>query len=301
MATSVPVVPEKLGKARGVPFTLFYDDEKDLEPLIKYANENDCYMVFGYEICPTTQRKHAQGYVHWENPRSLQKFKDCISKKLHLTLPVQGSADQNRAYCLKLPPHGPPNERFFESGECPRQGERSDWKAALSQVMRGTDIIDVIQDQPHLLPCVRQLERVQTLRLKPRHREVEVVVLYGAPGTGKTRYVYDNFKDIYSKPRGDWWDGYIGQEVILLDDFYGYISYSELLRVLDRYPYQAAVKGSFVQAQWTKVFITSNKPPSEWYSTPLDQKALERRIKKIVFYNINGTPQECSWQGPQGS
>lgn len=34
--------------------------------------------------------------------------------------------------------------------------------------------------------------------------------IWGPPGIGKSRYVRDNFTDIYDKAQNKWWDGYTG-------------------------------------------------------------------------------------------
>lgn len=242
-------------------------------------------MVWGYEICPETKRPHLQGFVQWENKRSLGKFSTEFGN-CHV-MKNTGTATQNRAYCTKSETKDPAhNPQFEEFGELTNQGQRTDWTAAVTQ-LKTNDVTEVIEAQPHLLPCIRALERFKTLSLKPKHRDVTVIVIYGEAGSGKTRYCYDNYADIYSKPRGEWWDGYTGQKTILLDDYYGYMPYCELLRVLDRYPYQVPVKGGYVHAQWDTVLITSNKPPSQWYPQIGYTPALKRRLNKILYCNIS--------------
>ena len=77
-----------------------------------------------------------------------------------------------------------------------------------------------------------------------------------------------------------WFDNYTGQEDILLDDFYGWIKYHTLLQLLDGYLCNYQLKGSTVWKNWSRVFITSNKDPSEWYNRP-EWDALRRRITTI--------------------
>lgn len=294
MATSVPSVPAKLGKARSVCFTLnnYTDDEiKVLRSISKDAK----YLVFGYEVAPTTGTPHLQGYISWDNPRSLDKFKSDVSEKLHIEK-VRGSPQQASDYCKyeDYPDNHKPN-KYEEFGELPRQGERTDWRVALNQIKDGVPVEEVIENQPQLLPCIRAVERFKSLTLKPLQRDVEVIVLWGEAGSGKTSYVYNNyaFGDVFAKPpekqSGTYFDGYSGQKVLLLDDFYGGIKHCELLRVLDRWPYSAPISGGFVWAQWETVIITSNKPPERWYSNGLTP-ALRRRLHKIFLCNINASP-----------
>lgn len=135
-------------------------------------------------------------------------------------------------------------------------------------------------------------------RLEPPAVEVHV----GAPGTGKTRTVYDEFADnrraIFNVPRAQgtaWFDGYCPWEskVCLFDDFYGWIPYDLLLRVTDRYPVNTQKKGGFTPFVCPKIVITSNKSPTEWYKDLLDKGKVDfgaflRRVTRWVAYRPGG-------------
>jgi len=285
-ATSVSKV-----RTRGITWTLFnYEPYIDL--LKQYAKDECEYMIFGFEICPDTGRKHLQGYHYYTNARTYpnKKFRDVVNlQKNGRDFKSRGSPKQNFDYCSKL-------NDFWQYGELPKQGERTDWEAVRSHLHGGGDIISAIQEYPQVLPCIRSLERYQQLTLQPLNRNVKVTILIGEPGTGKTRYAYDSDSDTYTKPEGKWWDGYNGQKTILLDDYYGDIPYSILLKVLDRYPIQVPIKGGFVYAQWTHVIITSNRQPESWYEQGLTD-ALKRRITFMDRdYNHVNYNQETSNQ-----
>lgn len=51
-----------------------------------------------------------------------------------------------------------------------------------------------------------------------RETEKQCLWLWGKPGCGKTRYATAHFKLAYKKLQNKWWDGYTGQEAVLLDD-----------------------------------------------------------------------------------
>jgi len=295
MATSVPA--QKIWRGRNVCWTLHDYTEGDVAKLRAYAQATS-YLVFGYEKCPDTGRPHLQGYLEWDNPHSILKFKKTISDKLHCE-ERRGTALQASNYCKydDYPENKVPN-KYEEFGQLSNQGNRTDWKQAVEQVRQGIPIDEIIDAQPQLVPAMRSLELLKVRQLKPLNRPVEVIVIWGDAGTGKSRWAYDNYPDLYSKPPTKWWDGYTGQKTVLLDDFYGYIPYSELLNVLDRYPFHAEVKGGYVWAQWTTVIITSNKPPKKWYHLGLTP-ALERRLHKTYAISIKdairNTPE--NWKG----
>lgn len=306
LATSVPKTE---ARSRGCVWTL-YNYEAHLEGLKVYAQDKCTYAVWGYETCPKTGRPHLQGYSHWENPRSLMAFSKKFGK-CHVEVPI-GSPRQNREYCLKIRSKDPtPNEKFEEYGELPVQGHRTDWERAVADVRFGIDITEIIESQPQLVQNQRALREYRSALLRPLHREVNVIVIYGGAGTGKTRWAYENHPNLYSKPpnktSGSWWNGYDGEKTILLDDYYGGIMYCEFLRVLDRYPYSAPIcGGGYIQAQWDTIIITSNKHPKNWYTNGLTP-ALRRRINKIIHatsidgtthYEEEGLPEEEDYPPP---
>ena len=85
----------------------------------------------------------------------------------------------------------------------------------------------------------------------------------------------------------EWWDGYDGEEILLIDDFYGQVQVARMLHLLRGYQCRLPIKGGFTYAQWQKVYITSNNPPHEWYmkweKIPLEvQDAFFARITTIT-------------------
>ena len=101
-----------------------------------------------------------------------------------------------------------------------------------------------------------------------RRESVDVYYIEGPTGIGKTYGIFERFPDAY-RPivSGDkvWFDGYDGQETLLLDELRGNIKMSLLLQLLDPYPLKVEVKGGMVPAKWKRVFITTNTPPEKWY------------------------------------
>lgn len=273
MATSGP---KDLGKARGICFTIF-GYEKIIDKLRTEAKLAE-YAVLGFEVCPKSLRKHIQGYIYYENKRSLSKFSRDFGN-CHVE-PQRGKHREASDYCKK-------DKQFEEYGDLPVQGHRTDWEKAIKGLKDRT-VEEIIEEQPQLAPCISALDKLKNRKLKPIQRDVKVIVLYGKGGTGKTRWAYDNYPDIYKKPHDNWWDGYEGQKAILLDDYYGYIKYSDLLTVLDRYPLYLNVKNSHVWAQYDTVVITSNKHPRFWYQGKWGWP-LRRRLNRIIeVINIDG-------------
>lgn len=120
-------------------------------------------------------------------------------------------------------------------------------------------------------------------------QEKEVYVFWGRTGTGKSQRAWQEASlEAYPKgPTSIWWDGYQGQEHVVIDEFRGQIGISHVLRWFDRYPVNFQVKGSQVTCQVKKFWITSNISPDDWYPD-IDEAtrlALRRRFTNIIHFN----------------
>lgn len=182
----------------------------------------------------------------------------------------------------------------FDSG----QGKRTDIDGAI-QLVREGGIAALQEESPAMFlrfprGFTELAFRYQSAEAA-KDRDLRVVLLYGLPGCGKTRSCYRIAGDrLYSMDHEGggsiWWDGYAGEDTLLLDDFYGWIPYHIMLRLLDRYKLRLPVKGGHTWARWKYVFITSNSPPRAWYSQDKipDIAALMRRINIFIDMGVMG-------------
>lgn len=265
-------------------FTSFKDDI-----VVPDHHNQFVYCVYQREVAPETQKEHWQGYIEFKRSVKMNVVKQLFNDNaLHLE-PRQGTRDQARAYCMK--------EDTRKAGTTPTEvgewvdknsGKRTDLEAFAKLVMEGKKDYELAEAMPSTFG--RHKRMVDTLRLakKPQMRQPpEVTVIYGDPGTGKTRSVYDSndLEDIFSmEGEYKWFDGYEGQPVVLFDEFCCQFKLSFLLQLLDRYPIRVAVKGGFVNWTPTKIYITSNSSPEAWYHQclPVQRAALLRRIGRII-------------------
>lgn len=108
--------------------------------------------------------------------------------------------------------------------------------------------------------------------------------LHGEPGVGKSHKARIENPDLYDKPLNKWWDGYKGEDCILLDDVglkQGEWLGDLLKRWSDKYSFPGEQKGTTVQIRPKKIVVTSNYKIEEIFQDATLCRALQRRFKEI--------------------
>ncbi|AGS36210.1 replication-associated protein [Circoviridae 11 LDMD-2013] len=223
--------------------------------------EDVTYVCFSREV-GDSGTPHLQGYLELAAKLRLGGLRKLDGLgRAHLEL-RKGTQAEAIDYCRK-----DGNETFEEHGtrKTSSQGKRMDLEAVKALLDGGAPLREVA-DQ-HFGTFVRYgrgIAQYQLVTAKKRARDVSVHVLWGAPGVGKTRWIFERHADdlwICNDPTLQWFDGYQGESVVLIDDFRGEASPAFMLRLLDRYPLQVPIKGGFTEWRATTIYITSNVAP----------------------------------------
>lgn len=161
-------------------------------------------------------------------------------------------------------------------------------KRAWEAIKEGATDMDLFEENPSVAFKYQRgiaAARNAAIRHRSGNTAPKIEIFWGPSGSGKTRRAFTENPGAYmlSKPNSDrvWWDGYIGQECIIIDEFYGWLPYDFMLRLLDRYPLNLEIKGGTIPCAATKFVITSNVEWTDWYSKVKDTSALRRRIEEF--------------------
>ncbi|ADD62457.1 replication-association protein [Human associated cyclovirus 1] len=241
------------------------------------------YGIVGKELAPTTNTPHLQGFCNLQKPMRFSTIKKRLDNGIHIEKSM-GSDTQNQTYCSK-------SGEFFEAGDPQCQGKRNDLQSVVDTIQAGNGSLSSIANE-HPTAYIRYFrgiqEYIKTVRpIPPRYHKTEVRYYHGPPGSGKSRRALEeatalasDLNDIYYKPRGTWWDGYKQQSCVIIDDFYGWIKYDEMLKICDRYPYKVQIKGGFEEFTSKYIWITSNIDTNLLYKfNDYNDTAFVRRIE----------------------
>lgn len=265
-----------ISRSRGWCFTLnnWVDDD------INHLSTVECqYLLYGKETAPTTGTCHLQGYIHFSSEKTLRRVKALLGPRYHLEARL-GTIEQAIEYCKK-------DGQWTERGKITaRQSAKDAWGDVLDLAEAGE--LKTIKDEypRHYLQYFKTLMSIRAYNSKPLDGELQHEWWYGPTGTGKSRTAWDRYPDHYQKPLNKWWDGYFGQDVVVIEEWEpkNECTASKLKIWADRYPFPGEIKGGTLERiRPTKIIVTSNYTIRECFPNPQDHEPLLRRFKIVHF------------------
>lgn len=247
-----------------------------LEQYESLKNEKHDYIIIGKEV-GESGTPHLQAYIYM---KSMIGFNGL--KKRNPTAHIEkckGTPLQNKTYCSK-------DGDFWEDGNLPIQGKRTDLEVAKTVLQETGKIRDVVA-QATSIQAVKSAECIIKYIENKRDWKPKVLWLFGTSGCGKTRKAHDIFsgEDIYRKSNstGQWWDGYDAHAFVIIDDIKDTTMpyYLGLLELLDRYECRVQFKGGSRQFLAKEIILTSIWHPFDLYKDYENATEILRRIDTI--------------------
>ena len=237
------------------------------------------------------------GYLHWQllvamdGKCRLATVKRLFGNGIHAELTKSSAAND---YVWK--DDTSVNGTRFELGKLKlKRNSETDWATVLQEAKCGR-LDDIPADI--VVRHYGNLRRIGMDHLQPVAMQREIIVYWGASGTGKSRRAWSEAGlAAYPKdPLTKFWDGYRGQTNVVIDEFRGGVSIGHVLRWFDRYPVNIEVKGAAVTLSAAKIWITSNLSPDDWYpDLDADTKAALMRRLTIIKASFDPDTEWGNW------
>lgn len=275
-------------------FTIFNYDTQAIKDTIGDMTDKIKYCVFQEELCPKTQKRHLQGYIVFENSTRLNAIKKLFNDKtMHLEC-ARGTPQENREYCTKDDTRleGTEPIEYGNINLC-GSGARTDLDEVRERILyKGATKDDIQDDFPFVFgryPKFVDYAIERSLRPKVKIREPPTVVYISGPTkVGKTKMAIEMTKDVnvynITDNEKGWFDGYMGEKTVIIDEFEGKLPRNILLTLTDRYPItkRYEIKGGFTWCDPDVIIFTSNYEIDDLTWDQTTKNAFKRRITKFI-------------------
>ncbi len=264
-------------RMRNLVFTVNNYTTQEYEILL--AHEMWSYVVIGKEI-GKSKTPHLQGYGELTKQRTI-KWLTRQCRGFHVAKRM-GTAKQAADYCKK-------DDNYEERGTMSKQGRRTDIEELVTRVALGERLTTIILDCP-TYNIMRMVEKLASYRQPTKVYDKRTVHwFWGETGKGKTKMAYEMVEEgnFWLSNDHQWFDGYDGQEIALIDELRAKNwPYSLMLKLLDGYPLRLPVKGGFTIWEPKVIIITTPFPPEKTYAGTAENvdggiQQLIRRITNI--------------------
>jgi len=249
--------------------------------------------------------EHLQGYVCFKIKKSMSWLKKECSDRAHWEM-RNGDHQAAKHYCMKpvagcdcqhcddCPPSLGGPWTYGDDSKIPtKKGQRTDIRDLYDALKGGAKAIDIMLNPDMFGMWCRYYRAIDRFILdnEPKRNWITFTQVYwGVSGCGKTRRAHyeaglkaDGTPGepyyVLRKPQGGgvYWDGYNGEKHIIIDEFYGWIPRTQMQVLCDRYPAVIDIKLGARNFVPTKIWITSNEAPKDWWKN-IGLGAMERRL-----------------------
>lgn len=266
----------------------------------QYMLKDRFQLISDYIVCEEEVGEHGtphlQGYIKFKNAIRFTSLQNKFNGFAHLEV-AQGTDNDNRNYCTKE------NGNVFEIGtiEENMRSQKTDWKKLIDDYISMDFTLFQVRWPKESLLYLNKLQQLSyTLNESKGHTCYNGELpsknywIYGAPGTGKSRWARQQSDKIYLKPVNKWWQNYInGSNLVLMEDFPCFEQTKGALGQhmklwADRYSFTAETKGGhlLVHPRDYVFIVTSNYSIEECFG-PGDVEAIKRRFNEVMILGQN--------------
>lgn len=117
--------------------------------------------------------------------------------------------------------------------------------------------------------------------------ETRGIWLYGEAGVGKSHRARQKYPDAFIKSQSKWWDGYLGQKVVILDDLDTPVLGHYLKIWGDKWACTGEIKGGTVPLMHEIMVVTSNYSIELLFANdPIMVEPIRRRFREIKISSL---------------
>lgn len=295
----------KNARKRAFVWTLFnYTDEMTAE-LMAHAETHGWYLVFGYETCPSTGKKHLQGFCYLPDAKTQTAIGKFFPHETRGEWAVDNDTTGSKTgykeaieYCMKEGDFVEVNrdkrpKGVKERGELGRTKGSELYRQAIDLAEQGrVEEVDPKLRLVYYSALTKIADKALAGAVFPKTIPFDFWWFYGPAGTGKSQTAKQRYPNAFVKNWSKWWDGYCGEEVVIIEEVsplppHEMHALCRMIKLLcDNGPLTVEVKNGMLKIRPMCVIFTSNYDIEELWFTSQERDPLLRRLKRLHFTHV---------------
>lgn len=249
-------------------------------------------------VCQETHHKtegsHLHAFIEFKKAKTIRNPRTFDWKGYHANICKKKNAKTGWAagvaYCTKEDQtpfiRGFDMEEYFKASKQKR-------KYLGQKLNAGMTLQELVKEFPEQRWSIPTLKKAEDILKAPSgdpigwDRPSENIWICGPPRIGKSYWAHNGWDHpFYLKNQNKWWDGYSGEETIVIDDFRTPLLAAKLINWAGEYKQFGETKGGHVPLQHKRVIITSNFRIDELFKGEEYEKerdALKGRFPEVTI------------------
>ena len=275
-------------------FTFYPQTDEDIEAVKALASAMPkpyARLAFGEELCPTTGKRHLQGYVCFATKRTRPTVQRLFPRAGTNCAPVYSTVWHKEVYCSK-------DRQYWtdgiDVGDCPENEEVLKGDAKTVEILRLAKQ-GAWKELEERFPAAYLYQKGQLVRAfndaidAPDVRDgiLDNVWICGRAGNGKDKLARTMLDNPFVKnATNKYWDGYAGQAHVWMRDVgKSLASFQDSFKDwTDRYKFAAEVKHATMVINPQRMVVTSQFMPEE--IPGMDSETLEALERRFQFISV---------------
>lgn len=288
-----PKQKKSLEKCRNMLLTLNNPQVPAEEWLSKLFTDSECVYLCGQLEKGSNGTIHIQAFINFKEPQRFSKIHKYDKRVACVKVNINNGAHD---YCMKTDTR---MEGPWEYGIKPVQrNNKIDWESVYENAR--TNNFDRIPAEIKVR-SYSNLKQIAKDNMEITQKDdLRGVWIYGPAGCGKSSLAKAKYPNAYPKNRNQWWDGYKGEEAVIMDDMDPFCKElgGSIKDWMDRYGTILQTKGGAVVDKYKVFIVTSQYSIDEIWEDQATRDAIKRRCKIIEFKN-DGTVEQIERPVPK--
>jgi len=268
-------------------FTINNFTEADVARITAWKDDDGVHRAIAGKEVGASGTPHLQGAIVFRQTVRPNAAKAFISPRAHIEK-MRGRWIHSQAYCSK------DADLIIDKGRVSHQGRRQDIIDFRDSIQGGASSAQLLEEHPlqcclyqRFIGFVRSAQAEATVLPLPLGTKGSMGIwIWGPSDTGKSTWASRISGSVYFKPTNKWWDGYAGDDTVVIDDpkpDWNGLLMGHIKAWVNEIPFRGEVKGNTLKVRFKKMVVCCNHSPESYFKEHFESEVFHNRFRTFFI------------------